>query len=141
MVPPGGSIEGVRAFDTGPGVAVIDGVVRALAPKMTYDVDGRLAGAGTPIDAVVDELLKAPYFSAPPPKSTGRELFDAGVRRAIDRCVSRVAPDATIEDIVATATALTARSIADAYRRFLPEPIDRSAAFGWGSAEPGADRK
>ena len=77
VVPPGGKIEGVRAFDTGPGVAVIDGVVRALEPKLPYDVDGKLAGAGTPIDAVVDDLLAAPYFSAPPPKSTGRELFDA----------------------------------------------------------------
>src|SRR3954470_2829364 len=77
VVPPGGTMEGVRAFDTGPGVGVIDAVVRALEPSMTFDMDGRIASAGSPIDAVVDELLAAPYFKAPPPKSTGRELFNA----------------------------------------------------------------
>src|SRR6185369_2666003 len=77
VVPPGGTIEGVRAFDTGPGVGVIDAVVRTLEPSQPYDVDGRIASAGSPIDSVVDELLAAPYFKAAPPKSTGRELFNA----------------------------------------------------------------
>jgi anhydro-N-acetylmuramic acid kinase len=136
VVPPGGTSEGVRAFDTGPGVAVIDGVVRALEPKLLYDVDGKLAGAGTPIDAVVDDLLAAPYFKTPPPKSTGRELFDAAyIGRLIERCrVSR--KGATTADIVATATALTARSIADAYRRFLPEPIMEALLSGGGARNP-----
>ncbi len=131
-----GGFEGVRAFDTGPGVAVIDGVVRALEPKLPYDVDGKLAGAGTPIDAVVDDLLAAPYFKTPPPKSTGRELFDAAyIGRLIESCrVSR--KGATTADIVATATALTARSIADAYRRFLPEPIMEALLSGGGARNP-----
>ena len=136
VVPPAGAFDGVRAFDTGPGVAVIDGVVRALAPKLPYDVDGRLAAAGTAIDTVVTELLAAPYFASPPPKSTGRELFDAGyVASLIDR--SRAAHSgATTEDIVATATALTARSIADAYRRFLPEPVTEVLVSGGGAKNP-----
>jgi len=136
VVPPRGTTEGVRAFDTGPGVAVIDGVVRALDQALLYDVDGKLAGAGTTVDAVVDELLSDPYFRQPPPKSTGRELFDAAyIARFIDRCrLSR--PGATTADIVATATALTARSIADAYRRFLPEPISEVLLSGGGARNP-----
>ena len=136
VVPPGGLTEGVRAFDTGPGMAVIDGVVRSLDPSLPYDRDGRLAAGGKPVDTIVDELLAAPYFSAPPPKSTGRELFDARyISQLIDR--TRAArPGVTTQDIVATATSLTARSIADAYRRFLPEPIDEVLLSGGGAKNP-----
>ncbi|HKN68370.1 MAG TPA: anhydro-N-acetylmuramic acid kinase [Gemmatimonadaceae bacterium] len=136
VVPPNGDLDGVRAFDTGPGASVIDRVVRALAPELPYDVDGRLAAAGTPIDEVVTELLAAPYFASPPPKSTGPELFDARyVQTLIERCRSTM-PRATTEDIVATATSLTARSIADAYRRFLPEPITETLVSGGGARNP-----
>ena len=136
VVPPNGEFDGVRAFDTGPGASVIDRVVRALRPELPYDVDGRLAAAGTPIDEVVTELLAAPYFASPPPKSTGPELFDARyVQTLIERCRSRM-PKATTEDIVATATSLTARSIADAYRRFLPEPITETLVSGGGARNP-----
>jgi anhydro-N-acetylmuramic acid kinase len=136
VVPPGGTIEGVRAFDTGPGVAVIDGVVRTLEPSLPYDRDGMLAAAGTPIDAVVDELLAAPYFSATPPKSTGRELFDSAYIAALIEKCRAARTGATTGDIVATATALTARSIADAYRRFLPEPIEEVLLSGGGARNP-----
>lgn len=136
VVPPGGVSEGVRAFDTGPGVAVLDAVVRELIPDLRFDADGKLARSGHPIDEVVTELLAAPYFAAPPPKSTGRELFNAEyVRRFIARC-REVSPGARNEDIVATATALTARSIADAYRRFLPEPIEEVLFSGGGAKNP-----
>lgn len=136
VVAPGGTIEGTRAFDTGPGVAVIDGVVRALRDDLPYDVDGRLASAGTPVDAVVDDLLKAPFFAAPPPKSTGRELFTP---RYVDQLIARcreARAGATDADIVATATALSARSIADAYRRFLPEPVSEVLLSGGGARNP-----
>jgi anhydro-N-acetylmuramic acid kinase len=136
VVPPGGTTEGVRAFDTGPGVAVIDAVVRELKPDMRFDVDGKLARAGRPIEAVVIELLAAPYFGTPPPKSTGRELFDAAyVRSLIGRCYE-VQPGATAEDLIATATSLTARSIAEAYRRFVPEPIEEVLFSGGGAKNP-----
>ncbi len=136
VVPPGGAIEGVRAFDTGPGVAVIDAVTRTLIPELSYDVDGALAARGTPLEAVLGELLAHPYFAAEPPKSTGRELFDAAyVRRLIDRC-REVDPGASNEDIIATATALTARSIADAYERFMPEPVSEVLVSGGGAKNP-----
>jgi anhydro-N-acetylmuramic acid kinase len=136
VLPPGGELDGVRAFDTGPGVAVIDGVTRIVDPSKAYDVDGRLAARGTVIDRVVDELLAAPYFASPPPKSTGRELFDrAYVEQIVQRCRSASA-GCTDADIVATATALTARSIADAYRRFMPEPVTEVLLSGGGAKNP-----
>jgi anhydro-N-acetylmuramic acid kinase len=135
IVPPNGQLDGVRAFDTGPGVAVIDATVLALTSN-TFDVNGALAARGTPLSAVVDELLAHPYFSAPPPKSTGRELFDASyVKRLVERC-RRERSDCTAEDVIATATSLTARSIADAYRRFMPEPVTEVLVSGGGAKNP-----
>ena len=136
VVPPNGSLDGVRAFDTGPGASVIDRVVRSLVPGLPYDVDGRLAAAGTPIDEVVNELLAAPYFVSPPPKSTGPELFDAGYVQTLIERARAVRPTARAEDIIATATSLTACSIADAYRRFLPEPITEVLVSGGGARNP-----
>jgi anhydro-N-acetylmuramic acid kinase len=136
VVPPQGQLAGVRAFDTGPGVMVIDAVTRILFPKLAYDENGAVAAAGKPVAGVVEELLKNKYFSIEPPKSTGRELFDAEyVRALVARC--RAANEkCTNEDIVATATELTARSIADAYRRFLPEPVAEVLLSGGGAKNP-----
>jgi anhydro-N-acetylmuramic acid kinase len=136
IVPPNGQIDGVRAFDTGPGVTVIDATVRTLVPTAAYDVDGRLAAQGAPLTTVIDELLAHPYFASAPPKSTGRELFDAAyVTRLIDRCHAARA-GAIAEDVIATATSLTARSIADAYRRFMPEPVVEVLVSGGGAKNP-----
>jgi anhydro-N-acetylmuramic acid kinase len=136
VVPPGGDVLGVRAFDTGPGVTVIDAVTRLLNPSMTFDVDGALAAAGSSIGSVVDRLLSHPYFAAEPPKSTGRELFDRAYAESLV-ADSRAAKDgATTADIVATATALTARSIGDSYRRFLPEPVSEVLVSGGGAKNP-----
>ena len=134
VVPPHGVLDGVRAFDTGPGVAVIDGVVRAMYPDLAYDVDGKLALAGTPSDRIVSELLSHPYFSAPPPKSTGRELFNSDyVQKLIATSRSVGASD---EDIIATAVELTARSIGDAYRSFIAEPVKEVLVSGGGAKNP-----
>jgi len=140
ILPPRGAgatpLEGVRAFDTGPGVAVLDGVTRTLIPELAFDIDGHRAAAGTPIAIVVDELLDHPYFASPPPKSTGRELFDrAYIATLIARCRDAHAA-ATPDDMIATATALTARSIAGAYVRFVPEPIGEVLLSGGGARNP-----
>jgi anhydro-N-acetylmuramic acid kinase len=133
IVPPGGASAGVRAFDTGPGVAIIDAVVRAVDPTRLYDEGGRLAASGTPIADVVSALLDDPYFASPPPKSTGREHFGSDyARRLLERCREARA-DAAIADIVSTATSLTARSIGDAYRRFMPEPVTEVLVSGGGA--------
>lgn len=134
VVPPRGILEGVRAFDTGPGVAVIDGVVRAMYPDLAFDLDGKLALAGTANDRIVSELLAHPYFSAPPPKSTGRELFNSDYVQKLIATARSVG--ATDEDIVATAVELTARSIGDAYKSFIVEPVKEVLVSGGGAKNP-----
>ena len=133
IVPPGlsGSGHEVRAFDTGPGVVVIDAVVRRLRPSWSYDENGAFAASGTPIAQVVEATLQHPYFRMLPPKSTGRELFSpAMIDRFVADCVSLEADDA---DIVATAVSLTARSVADQYRRYIDEPLAEVLLSGGGS--------
>ena len=139
VVPPAqthdhGGMQSVRAFDTGPGVVVIDGVVRALYDGRPYDHDGLIAASGRVLESVVQEALRHPYFADAPPKSTGRELFSrAYVAQFIGDCEALGAAPA---DIVATATALTARSLADQYRRFIPEPVHDVVLSGGGAHNP-----
>jgi anhydro-N-acetylmuramic acid kinase len=136
VVPPGGELRSLRAFDTGPGCGVIDKVVRTLRPDLAYDVDGRLASKGNAITSVVDELLSHEYFRTPPPKSTGPELFSqAYTDRLIDACRG-ASPGCADEDIVATAVSLTARSVVDSYRRFMPEPVEEVYLSGGGAKNP-----
>ncbi len=135
VVPPDGTLASVRAFDTGPGVGVLDAVVRALNPDLRFDRDGTIAAGGRVLQRVIDRLMEHPYFAAEPPKSTGRELFDAAyVERFIALC--RAESDVRDADVVATATAFTAASIADAFRRFLPEPIEEVLVSGGGAKNP-----
>src|SRR6266700_6187414 len=108
-VPRRGVTEGALAFDTGPGVAVIDAVTRRVDPDAAYDVGGERARRGRPAQKLLEELLADPYFDQAPPKSTGRERF--GIEYA-DRLLARVRKaGGSDNDAVATATALTAESI------------------------------
>ncbi len=134
-LPPDPTREDVTAFDTGPGNMVIDGVVELLTDgEQTYDRDGRLARAGTVCDDLLADRLDDDYFRAEPPKSTGRERFGrAYARTFVAACRDRNLSD---EDAVATATALTARSIADAYRRFLTQSPDEVVVSGGGAFNP-----
>ncbi|MEU4542602.1 anhydro-N-acetylmuramic acid kinase [Nonomuraea dietziae] len=84
------------AYDTGPACALID----AAAPP--YDRDGALAEAGTVDERLLAELLAEPYYRQDPPKTTGKELFTPGY----------VTSDLPQADLVATLTALTARTVA-----------------------------
>ncbi len=112
-LPASGGPDAVVAFDTGPGNMVMDGVVELLTGRR-YDDRGRMAATGTPQPALLQELLQDPYFAQPPPKSTGREVFGASYARAlVERGRALGIPD---EDLVATVTYLTARTVADAYR-------------------------
>lgn len=129
-LPRAGDLSQVLAFDTGPGNMVIDALV-AHYGRGTFDRDGAMAAAGQVDDVLLAELLTLSYFAQPPPKSTGRELFgtayaDALLARAAARGLSP-------EDAVATATALTAESIARAYRDFLLGPVDEVILGGGGS--------
>jgi anhydro-N-acetylmuramic acid kinase len=123
--------QGAFAFDTGPGMAVIDALARLARPALPYDVDGAVSGGGAPDQALLAELLADPYFTTEPPKSTGRERYGDGfARRLAQRC-----PGA---DGVATAVELTARTIASAIVRWTP-PAE-IVVSGGGAHHPGVMR-
>jgi len=133
-LPPGASAAKLVAFDTGPGNMVIDGVVQRLSGgRLRMDRDGRLARAGCVDDALLAQLLRHPFLRRRPPKSTGREEFGAPVVDALLRAARR--RSLSTADVVATATAFTARATADAYRRFLPA-LDEVFLAGGGSRNP-----
>lgn len=134
--PDDADLTAVRAFDTGPGVCIIDGVVRLLRPGLDFDRDGRLALAGRPVEQVIEERLADPWFAVAPPKSTGRERYtSAYIADFLAHC-RRLRPSCTDEDIVATAVWFTARSIAAAVRRFVPQPVEDVLLSGGGARNP-----
>ncbi|MEP6574796.1 MAG: anhydro-N-acetylmuramic acid kinase, partial [Gemmatimonadota bacterium] len=105
--------EGAVAFDTGPGVVVIDAVARLVEPGVPYDRDGRIARMGRVNETVLAQLLADTFFSAAPPKSTGRERF--GDLYAMSLHARVPGPDG-----ITTAVELTARTIAEAIGRWVP---------------------
>ncbi len=113
-IPAGASLRQVVAFDTGPGNMVIDAVVEELFGRR-YDRDGRVAASGHVLDGVIAQLVRANFFRQKPPRTAGREEFG---REYVGRFL-RICRGANKPDVVATATALTARSIADAVQRFV----------------------
>ena len=113
-IPAGAGPEEVIAFDTGPGNMVIDQSMEQLY-RRRYDRDGRIAAAGRPNDDVVRWAMRMSFFQQKPPRTAGREEFGREFVAAFLRRCGRANP----QDVVATATALTARSIGDALRRFV----------------------
>jgi anhydro-N-acetylmuramic acid kinase len=108
--------DDLLAFDSGPASCVIDGCMQTLYGR-AYDRNGATAKRGSVVPEVLQAALRLPYFSAAPPKSCGREEFAGGfVTRFIADCRAKGAHDA---DVIATATALTAESILQAYRTFV----------------------
>ena len=124
------------AFDTGPGNIVLDGLVARLQPEgLGFDKDGALALAGRVDEALVQEwLARDAYLALVPPKSTGREHYDAAF---IDEWLSSArARGLGSADTLATATAWTAATVADQYRRFLPLPPLEALVSGGGTRNP-----
>ncbi len=100
------------AFDTGPANALIDAVVTELTGQ-PFDADGVMAARGQVHEELLKRLLAEPYYARPAPKSTGKELFNlAYLAQAMEGL-----PVIPAEDLVATVTTLTARTVADAVRR------------------------
>ncbi|MGE0353484.1 MAG: anhydro-N-acetylmuramic acid kinase [Gemmatimonadales bacterium] len=118
-----GRLDSAFAFDTGPGMAVIDAMARQADPTLPYDRDGYLASQGVPDEAVLRQLLEEPFFAAVPPKSTGRERFGIAYARSL---YARVPGPAG----VATAVELTARSVAQAIARWVPGTPEVVASGG-----------
>jgi anhydro-N-acetylmuramic acid kinase len=138
----GGSLVG---FDTGPGVALVDAAVEmATAGRMTYDQDGELARKGQVREDVLDRLMAHPFFHRPPPKSTGREVFGPGMLRELVETLKEQEGgfregdlDGGWLDLLATLTALTARSVGQAYRQWvLPRGVDQVFLTGGGARNP-----
>jgi len=116
--------EDVLAFDTGPANMVIDACMERLFGR-GFDRNGATAARGRVLEKVITKVMRARYFSAPPPKSCGREEYgEAFVAQFIAVCERE---GARREDVIATATALTARTIADAYVRFCRPRFKRLA--------------
>jgi anhydro-N-acetylmuramic acid kinase len=113
-IPAGAATKDLIAFDTGPGNMVIDAVTQKLF-NQPFDRNGRIAASGKILDKVLNEILKRDFFQKKPPKTAGREDFGREFVAEFVRMCGRSAKS----DIVTTATALTARSIADALRRFV----------------------
>ncbi len=122
-IPPRARPERLLAFDTGPGNMVIDAVTRKLFGRQ-FDPDGKIASTGAVLDAVVDTVMKRQFFRSKPPKTAGREEFGREFVQEFLRLCGR----ARKQDVVATATALTARSIAQAVGRFAI-PTDAKNSF------------
>jgi len=114
----GGTLADVLAFDTGPGNAVLDGLVKAGTSGLArHDDSGQLAASGRAHEGLLEELLADPFFSLPPPRSTGRETFgEAYAERLADL---GEAMGLTLEDTLATAVELTAASIERAIREHI----------------------
>jgi len=138
------------AFDTGPGVGLIDALAARLSDgKLRMDRDGRMALRGRVNETLLAELMRHSYFRRRPPKSTGREEFGLPLleqiverARTIAAAGQNSARDAgnglAGDDLIATVTALTARSIADAVARFIVPlgPVDQLIATGGGARNP-----
>ena len=118
-LPPRCRPEQVVAFDTGPGNMLLDALA-GLASKgrQRFDRDGAMAAKGTVDQRLLRQLLRHPYFRRKPPKSTGRELFGLPFAEWL-------LGEGATEDVLATATALTALSIQQAFERFV-KPLGRA---------------
>lgn len=115
-MPAGRGAEALVAFDTGPGNMVMDAVAQKLFRK-SYDRNGAIAAKGNVLDAVVQQMLRGRYFAIQPPKTAGREEFGREYAAAFLAACRRVSRKP--EDALATATALTAESIARSFERFV----------------------
>jgi anhydro-N-acetylmuramic acid kinase len=132
-IPPNTSTDRVIAFDSGPGNMVVDQLVsRITSGRQLFDRDGGMAASGQPDPKLLAKLLRDKYFRAKPPKTAGREQYGAEfVTKLLDTELSS-------EDLIATATALTAESIALGIRNFvMPEMrVDEVFVSGGGTHNP-----
>ena len=101
----------VLGFDSGPGNMLIDSWTKLKTGK-DYDANGAWAASGVVIDSLLTNMLAEPYFALPPPKSTGRDLFNDDWLKQ-----HQLYPHLRPQDVARTLTALTAQSICDALNK------------------------
>jgi len=122
-IPAGAGADAVIAFDTGPGNMVMDALAQELFARK-FDRNGEIAGRGAVLDAVIKAEMRNKYFAANPPRTAGREQF--GHDYALKFLAACKRASRKPEDALATATALTAETIAASYKRFVA-PVMRGA--------------
>jgi anhydro-N-acetylmuramic acid kinase len=126
-IPAAAAPEQVIAFDNGPGNMILDALAQHLFNE-PYDPNGQIAARGTVIDAVLEQALSNPYYALKPPRTAGREQFGREyAAKFLHACVKR---SKKLEDALATATALTAESIARSYKQFVKAKMKSSKAAG-----------
>jgi len=113
-MPPNAKPENVIAFDTGPGNMLIDQLMQLLFDQ-PYDRNGEVARSGHILEPILEETVRNPFFRQKPPRTAGREQFGREFAKDFVRRCGRAAK----ADVITTATALTAFSIADAIKRFV----------------------
>ncbi len=123
-IQPGALQNSVLAFDTGPGNMTIDWLTQKLFGK-PFDRNGALAARGSVLEPVLQEALRHPFFRMRPPKTAGREQFGGKyAAELLEKCFAR---SKSPHDALATATALTAESIARSYARWaMPRMKERA---------------
>ncbi len=125
VLPRGAKANQIIAFDTGPGNMVVDQLVERMSSgKQRFDRNGAVAATGHVSRPLLDSLLSDLFYKTKPPKTTGREEYGS---EYVDRLLSSGLP---LEDVIATATALTAATIAVAVTRFAPKTQELIAAGG-----------
>lgn len=137
VLPAGARPDELYAFDTGPGNMIIDAVISAATGgKESFDRDGAAAACGKVCEELLSELKRDEYYALPLPKTTGREHFGTQYTgRLFDYARGH---GLTADDLAATATELTAWSIADAYERYVMPKYRASELIvgGGGSYNP-----
>jgi anhydro-N-acetylmuramic acid kinase len=115
-IPAGATPASVIAFDTGPGNMIIDALTQSLFNK-PFDRNGALSARGRVLAPAVKAALRNPFFRLQPPRTAGREQFGREFAAAFLANCQKISP--APEDAIATATALTAESIARSYAQFV----------------------
>lgn len=130
-IPPGASADEVVALDTGPGNMVIDALTERFFGS-SYDRDGRIAARGQVNEKVLAQVLRKPFFRQRPPRTAGREEFGREFTNEFMQYIKNNGQrHLSKDDIVATATALTAASIADAIQEFVVSPNSKRQTQNW----------
>ncbi len=125
ILPKAAKLEQIKAFDTGPGNMVIDQLTAIhTRGKQTYDRNGTIAAANQINQPLLNELVTNPFYKTKPPKTAGREQYGHDF---VAKLQSTRLPTGTL---IATATALTAATIAKAIHQFAPNTTELIAAGG-----------